>query len=106
VLPWVAGFATAMAFFPALMRIDDPALLEPLAVLYLHLDPEDLEDADELLEIIESLAPPTDLPEAVEDIVRSVLRIADVSLPAVAAVAGAQRRPPGRAPGHTPSRRR
>ncbi len=104
VLPWVAGFATAMAFFPALMRIDDPALLEPLAVLYLHLDPEDLEDADELLEIVESLEPPTDMPEAVEDIVRSVLRIADVSLPPALHAAHTPRRPPGRAPGQRPRR--
>jgi uncharacterized protein len=34
VLPWVAGFAAAMDRFPALMRIDDPALLEPLALIY------------------------------------------------------------------------
>ena len=109
-LPWVAGFATAMAFFPQLMRIDDPALLEPLAVLYLHLDPDDLEDADELLEAIESLEPPADLDEAVEDIVQSVLRIADVSLPAASPGAGAARRPnaaaPGRRPGSPPGRRR
>jgi uncharacterized protein len=82
VLPWVAGFATAMAFFPALMALDDgPALLEPLAVLYAPLDPDDLEDADRLLAEIETLEPPATLDEAVEDIVRSTLLLADVSRP-------------------------
>ena len=103
VLPWVAGFATAMALFPALMRIDDPALLEPLAVLYLHLDPDDLEDADALLEVMEELEPPAELSEAVEDLVRSVLLIADVSLPRAAAPRP-PRRPPQRPAGRRPRR--
>ena len=101
VLPWVAGFATAMALFPALMRIDDPALLEPLAVLYLHLDPDDLEDADALLEVMEELEPPAELSEAVEDLVRSVLLIADVSQPRKAPPL---RRPPQRPAGRRPRR--
>ena len=101
VLPWVAGFATAMALFPALMRIDDPALLEPLAVLYLHLDPDDLEDADALLEVMEELEPPAELDEAVEDLVRSVLLIADVSQPRKAPPL---RRPPQRPAGRRPRR--
>jgi uncharacterized protein len=57
------------------------ALLEPLATLYRHLDPDDLEDAEELLAEIETLAPPETLVEAVEDLVRSVLLMADVSRP-------------------------
>ncbi|WP_119353029.1 YecA family protein [Azohydromonas sediminis] len=81
VLPWVAGFALAMAHFPALMALDDAALTEPLAVLYQHLDPDDLEDADELLAEIETLEPPRDLAEAVEGLVNSTLRLADVSRP-------------------------
>jgi uncharacterized protein len=81
VLPWVAGFATAMEFFPALMRSDSPELAEPLAVLYRCFDPEDLEDADELLALIEELEPPADLAEAVESLVNSVLLLADVSRP-------------------------
>ena len=101
VLPWVAGFATAMALFPALMRIDDPALLEPLAVLYLHLDPDDLEDAVALLEVMEELEPPAELDEAVEDLVRSVLLIADVSQPRKAPPL---RRPPQRPAGRRPRR--
>lgn len=81
VLPWVAGFAAAMDLFPPLMRIDDPELIEPLAVIYSHFDPEDLEDADQLLELIEQLEPPADLAEAVQDLVRAVMLIADVSRP-------------------------
>jgi len=81
VLPWVAGFAAAMDLYPALMAVDDPELIEPLALLYRHFDPEDLEDADALLAVIETLAPPTDLSEAVEDLVRSLMLIADVTQP-------------------------
>jgi uncharacterized protein len=81
VLPWVAGFAAALDLFPGLMQADDPALIEPLAILYAHFDPDDLEDADALLEVIETLEPPPDLAEAVQDIVRSVMLIADVTHP-------------------------
>ncbi|TXC67308.1 YecA family protein [Piscinibacter aquaticus] len=81
VVGWVAGFATAMEFFPALMALDAARLREPLALLYRHLDPEDLEDADDLLEEIESLEPPTELAEAVEDLVKATLLLADVSRP-------------------------
>lgn len=96
VYPWVAGFATAVEVFPALMREKEPLLTEPLALLYRHLDPDDLEDADALLEEIESLEPPERLEEAVEDLVRATLLIADVSRPAavVNARRPALRRPP------------
>lgn len=93
VLPWVAGFATAVDSFTALMDRHEDEILEPLATLYRHLDPEDLEDADELLAEIETLAPPETLAEAVEDLVRSVLLMADVSRP----VAGALAKAPPRA---------
>lgn len=81
VYPWVAGFATAFELFPAAMGSDAAALTEPLALLYRHLDAEDLEDADELLEEIESLEPPADLAEAVEELVRATLLIADITRP-------------------------
>lgn len=84
VMPWVAGFALAMAQFPALMALDAAALLEPLASLYMHLDPDDLEDADDLLAEIDTLEPPRDLAEAVESLVSSTLLLADVSRPRVA----------------------
>jgi uncharacterized protein len=63
------------------MRLPEEPLLEPLAAIYLHLDPDDLEDADALLEEIESLEPPADLEEAVEGLVSAVLMLADVSRP-------------------------
>jgi uncharacterized protein len=81
VLPWVAGFAAAMDLFPALMRIDSAELVEPLALMYRHFEPEDLEDADALIEVIETLEPPADLAEAVEDLVRSLMLMADVTRP-------------------------
>ncbi len=81
VLPWVAGFAAAMDLFPALMGTDDPELVEPLALMYRHFDADDLEDADALLAVIETLEPPKDLAEAVEDLVRSLLLMADVTRP-------------------------
>jgi uncharacterized protein len=102
VLPWVAGFAHALDAHPALMRLPEEPLLEPLAAIYLHLDPDDLEDADALLEEIESLEPPADLEAAVEGLVSAVLMLADVSRPLKApprnAPHGAQRRrgPPPR----------
>jgi uncharacterized protein len=78
---WVAGFDAAMSRYPALMARDDPATLEPLAVLYAAFDPDDLEDADQLLPLIETLEPPSTLAEAAEDLVRSVLLLADVTRP-------------------------
>jgi uncharacterized protein len=95
-LPWVAGFATAMDAFPALMALDSPEIVEPLALVYMHFDPEDLEDADALLEVIETLEPPADLPEAVQDLVRALMLMADVTRPRKAAPAPPVRRVPRR----------
>lgn len=99
VLPWAAGFALATELFPALLAIDDAALVEPLALLYMHFDRTDLEDADALLAVIDTLEPPADLAEAAEDIVRAVLLMADVSRPRRAA------RPPARAPRRAAAKR-
>lgn len=79
VFPWVAGFAAALENFPALIRRAGSALNEPLALLYRHLDPEDLEDAADLLAEIDATEPPADLGEAVEQLVRATLLIADVA---------------------------
>lgn len=81
VQPWVAGFSLALEQFPGLTDLDAPAAVEPLAVLFSAFDPEDLEDADALRAVIETLEPPSNLSEAVEDLVRSVLLLADVSRP-------------------------
>ncbi|KPF60213.1 hypothetical protein D621_01920 [beta proteobacterium AAP51] len=97
-LPWVAGFAAAMDHFPALMDLDAPELVEPLALVYMHFPPEDLEDADALLEVIETLEPPADLPEAVQDLVRALMLMADVTRPRAPAPRLAQRPAPRRGP--------
>ena len=76
--PWVAGFAAALENFPALLAADERTLIGPLALLYRHLDADDLEDADALLAEIESLEPPPDLTAAVEELVRATLLLADV----------------------------
>lgn len=81
VYPWVAGFATAVELFPGLMQLQESELTEPLALLYRHLDADDLEDADALLAEIETLEPPEDLSAAVEELVRATLLLADVSRP-------------------------
>ena len=96
VYPWVAGFATALEHFPALMAGAAKDLTEPLALLYRHLAPDDLEDAEDLLAEIDSLQPPADLSEAVEGLVRATLLLADVGRPLAAATHGARRphRPP------------
>ena len=95
-LPWVAGFSAAMELFPALMNMDSTDSLEPLAVLYAAFDPDDLEDADALLAEIETLEPPSDLDEAIEDVVQSVMRLADVSRPLPKARTAPVKRPPPR----------
>ncbi len=87
VYPWVAGFAAAMELFPQLMRSDSAALIEALALLYRHLDADDLEDADDLIEAIASLEPPADLSEAVEGLVRATLLLAEIGRPSAGAPA-------------------
>lgn len=84
VLPWVGGFAAALDLFPDLLAspgMASPAGREPLAVLFSHFDPDDLEDADDLLPLIDELEPPATLAEAVEDLVRCTLLLADVTRP-------------------------
>ena len=103
VYPWVAGFATAQEFFPSLMRLDAQALTAPLALLYRHLEADDLEDADELIAEIESLEPPADLSAAVEELVRATLLLADISRPRPDAAR--PNRPGSRGPARRPQRR-
>jgi len=80
VFPWVAGVATAFELFPGVMQLPPETTVEPLALLYRHLDAADLEDADELLAEIESLEPVGDLSEAVEQLVRAILLLADAAV--------------------------
>lgn len=99
-MPWLAGFATATNLFPALTDHPHPDLVEPLALLFMHFDPDDLEDADALVAVIQTLEPPSDLAEAVQDIVRALMLMADVTRPL------SQGRPPARpAAARKPARR-
>lgn len=82
VLPWVGGFAAALDLFPGLLARADAAAREPLATLYAHFNPDDLEDAEELLDAMAEIEPPESVAEAVEDLVRCTLLLADVTRPA------------------------
>ncbi len=95
VMPWVAGFATAVDLFPQLMDRFEDQLTEPLAGMYRHLDPDDLEDAGAILAVIDTLEPAAELGEAVEDLVQGVLLIADVSRPRSPAPPAGPRSGPG-----------
>jgi uncharacterized protein len=84
VLPWLAGWAAALDAYPALLALPRTAgLREALATLYRHFDADDLEDDgdDELAALIDELEPPADEAEAVEDLVRCTLLLADETRP-------------------------
>ena len=101
VQPWVLGFAAACSVFPALTEgapSREPEFNEALAQLYQHLDPQDLEDAEDLLAEIDTLEPPQTMEEAVESLVRGCLLLADISRPV------AHRPKPVVAPGRRPPR--
>ncbi len=87
VLPWIAGWAAALERFPALLAQADADAHEALATLYAHFDPADLEDLGELADAIASIEPPETAAEAVEDLVRCTLLLADAM--------GPQQRRPG-----------
>lgn len=91
VLPWIAGFAAALERFPALLESAGADAREPLATLYAHFDPADLEDVGDLADEIATREPPETADEAVEDLVRCSLLLADAMQPRP--VAAAQRRP-------------
>ncbi len=81
VLPWIAGFAAALEQFPALQDSAGPDAREPLATLYAHFDPADLEDVDDLADEIAAVVPAETADEAVEDLVRCTLLLADAMSP-------------------------
>jgi uncharacterized protein len=81
VLPWIAGFAAALERFPALLDSAGADTREPLATLYAHFDPADLEDLGDLAEAIAATEPPDTVADAVEDLVRCTLLLADAMQP-------------------------
>ncbi len=95
VLPWIAGWAAALEHFPALLDRAGADAREPLATLYAHFDPTDLEEVADLADEIASTLPPETVDEAVEDLVRCTLLLADAMQPRPALPAqrcGARRR--------------
>jgi uncharacterized protein len=91
VLPWIAGFAAALERFPALLDSAGAEARAPLATLYAHFDPADLEDVGDLADEIATTLPAETVAEAVEDLVRCTLLLADAMQPRP--LAAAQRRP-------------
>jgi uncharacterized protein len=81
VLPWIAGFAAAQERFPTLLDSASAEAREPLATLYAHFDAADLEDVGDLADEIAALLPPETPEEAVEDLVRCTLLLADATQP-------------------------
>lgn len=80
VLPWAAGFALAAEHFelaPACRR--DATGREALALIYQFVDAADWPAASALADAIAELEPPATLADAVEDLVRGVLLLADVA---------------------------
>jgi len=91
VLPWIAGCAAALERFPALLDSAGADAREPLATLYAHFDPADLEDASDLADALSVIEPVATADEAVEDLVRCTLLLADAMHPRQASAR--QRRP-------------
>ena len=104
--PWAAGFALAMERAPAWMQSNDAELVEALALIYVHFDPDDLEDADDVLTAIDELEPASSLTEAVEDLVTATLRLADSSRPRASTAARREGHPKHRGSSGSASRKR
>lgn len=81
VLPWIAGWAAALEHFPALLDSAGAEAREPLAALFAHFDPADLEDAGDLAEDIAAVELPETADDAVEELVRCTLLLADETRP-------------------------
>ena len=94
VLPWLAGFAAALEHFPALLDSAGAEAREPLAALFAHFDPADLDDVDDLAEEIANIEPPETADDAVEELVRCTLLLADAMQPRQ--MGAPQRYPPKR----------
>jgi uncharacterized protein len=94
VLPWIAGFAAALERFPSLLLSSaGPEAREPLATLFSHFDAADLEDVGDLAKWIEQVEPAETAEQAVEDLVRCTLLLADTIHPQPHARVRARRAP-------------
>ena len=82
VAPWAAGFAMAVERFPLPLGPGSTEADEALALIYQFLDESDWPGAAALNAQIELLEPPSTLEQAVEDLVRATLLLADSTGPA------------------------
>lgn len=83
VMPWAAGFALAAERFTLPLPPGDEAATEALALIYQYLDADHWPAVTvALADAIGELEPPRRLDEAVEDLVRAVLLLADHAGPA------------------------
>ena len=81
-LRWAAGFMLVQQLWPDGHGFDDERLGEPMLALIRHMPPpESEEEAHELDELVASLEPYESFDDAVEDIVMSVLEMAEVMHP-------------------------
>lgn len=78
VAPWAAGFAMAVEHFALPLDRQAGAAREALALIYQGLEADDWPDAGELQAEIDAIEPPSNLEEAVEDLVRASLLLADL----------------------------
>ncbi|MEJ7138577.1 YecA family protein [Amphibiibacter pelophylacis] len=85
VAAWVAGFSVATNAFEGLLSAGGSAkaqqMVDALALLYRHLDPDDVDLEPELQDAIEALEPPMQAEDLVEDLVCATLLLADISQP-------------------------
>ncbi|HMN74873.1 MAG TPA: UPF0149 family protein [Burkholderiaceae bacterium] len=77
-VPWVAGFQTACAAFPALLEMQDEAVMMAIARIFRHLPVED-QEVREIVDLLDREAPLATLDEAIEDLVSSVADLADLT---------------------------
>jgi uncharacterized protein len=92
VMPWAAGFALAAERFALALPPGDEAATEALALIYQYLDADHWPAVTvALADAIGELEPPRRLDEAVEDLVRAVLLLADHTGPAAPARRSARR---------------
>jgi uncharacterized protein len=88
-MPWAAGFQNAFVAFPGLMETSagNDELTALMAVLLRHIPPELADDDDErearapVNAEMEKIAPLADLDEAIDELVATVLDIADLTRP-------------------------
>lgn len=80
VAPWAAGFVLAAERWP-LPLPRGPTGDDALALIHQYLDPDDWPVSASLADRIDELEPPGTLAEAVEDLVRAVLLLSDLTGP-------------------------